>query len=232
MARRVTMPSRAAIEEHDHKLAESCARMALGQPMAEARKAVGLEPVDMPAQHANLFFGKFAGRLTADEREESFKKQAEDPAACVNCGKGPHPFCHLEEARTGFSLLLTEELPGGGAVHWYANDGARYLVIVDELRMKFGAGIPKGALVYVDPPEGASEAECEAATRAAKGMGAQAVKVLPTSQKGTGAAPQADSQAADMGIREAVDVALEAVPADVREGARARADQFLSEEGL
>lgn len=166
-------------------------------------------------------------------REKSFTKQAKDPAACSNCGKGPHPFCAVEEARTGFSLLMSEELPGGGVVHWYANEGARYLVIVDELRMKAGAGIPKGALVYVDPPEGATEAECDAAERAAKGMGAQAVKVLPASQKGTGGAAEMESKpVADVGIREAVDQALEAVPADVREGARARADQFLSEEGL
>lgn len=130
----------------------------------------------------------------------------------------------------GFRLSTIESLPGGGTVTSWTNEEARYLVIVDELRIQAGAGIPRGALVFLEPGIGSTQEQVDAAERNAVELGAVAVRKLPAREQGTGAAPAAAPAGQDLTLREAVDQALAKLPPDVRAGAARRADGFLSAE--
>lgn len=134
----------------------------------------------------------------------------------------------------GFRPAGSTKLAGGAIVERWVNDGARWLVVVDELRLKAGAGIPAGSIVLVEPGVDTTPEEVAKAERNAAEMGAAKVVVLPARVRGVGekgALPVFDREA-DPTVREAVEIALQRVPEDVREGSRALTDKFLSQEKL
>ena len=141
-------------------------------------------------------------------------------------------------AHEGWWEIAEERLPGGAVARWFGNELARPFAIVseafsqdadDHLAELRHRGAP-GAIVFVDPSPDATEADVAAQEAWAGGMGAAHVHKLPTPRKGAGGAPDAPSGAEVVGLREAVAIAAEKLPAAVRAGALARAEEFLAKE--
>jgi len=138
------------------------------------------------------------------------------------------------ETYRGFRSIGVVKLSGGAVVERWVNEGARQIVVVDELRAKHGASIPPGAIVLIEPGADTTQEEVAHAAEQAGLLGAAKVAVLPARVRGVGekaALPMIDHEA-DPTVREAVEIALQRVPEDVREGARRRTDLFLSQEKL